>query len=195
MTLLSLLEAAYMNDFIIRTAALQDAPQLLSIYTPYARDTAITFEYEAPSLEEFESRILCILEKYPYLVAEKNGEILGFSYAGPFKARPAYDWAVETTIYIRQDQKLSGLGRKLYEALESILIRQNIQNLYACIAYSKTEDEHLTHDSIHFHKRLGYQLIGEFHQYGYKFDRWYDMVWMEKHLGKHEVDPPPVFIR
>lgn len=181
-----------MNDITIRTALLKDAQKLLEIYTPYVEKTAITFEYEVPTLTDFQQRICHTLEKYPYLVAQRDGEILGYSYAGPFKARPAYDWAVETTVYIRQDQKKTGLGRKLYKTLEAVLLKQNIQNLYACIAYTEAEDSYLTQDSVHFHKRLGYRLIGQFKQCGYKFDRWYDMVWMEKHLGNHEANPPAV---
>ena len=125
-------------------------------------------------------------------MAQQDGQLVGYAYAGPFRPRPAYDWAVETTIYIRQDQKKTGLGRELYQALENLLSKQHILNLYACIAYPTVEDEYLTRDSVHFHQRLGYRLVGEFYQCGYKFGRWYNMVWMEKHLGNHEANPSPV---
>ena len=85
------------NTFItIRTATVSDAQALLNIYAPYVEHTAITFEYDVPSVEEFASRIKHTLQKYPYLIAERNGKLLGYAYAGPFHERPAYDWAVET---------------------------------------------------------------------------------------------------
>lgn len=173
----------------IRVATPQDAGALLAIYAPYVTDTAITFEYEVPSLTEFRERIRHTLERYPYLVMEQNGEILGYAYAGPFKERAAYDWAVETTIYVKQGMKKQGIGRKLYQALEDTLIRQNILNLNACIGYPTVEDEYLTRNSMEFHQHLGYRLVGQFYQCGYKFGRWYDMVWMEKLVGEHGVEP------
>ena len=99
-------------DRQIRIAVKEDAKELLALYTPYVEQTAITFEYEAPSLDEFEKRIEQTLKKFPYLVAQQDGQLVGYAYAGPFRPRPAYDWAVETTIYIRQDQKKTGLGRE-----------------------------------------------------------------------------------
>ena len=96
--------------------------------------TAITFEYEVPSVEEFRGRIENTLQHYPYLVAEDETGILGYAYAGRFQTRAAYDWAVETSIYIRMDQKRRGLGRILYDALEEGLKEQGILNVNACIA-------------------------------------------------------------
>ena len=176
----------------IRVATPQDAGALLAIYAPYVTDTAITFEYEVPSLTEFRERIRHTLERYPYLVMEQDGEILGYAYAGPFKERAAYDWAVETTIYVKQGMKKQGIGRKLYQALEDTLIRQNILNLNACIGYPTVEDEYLTRNSMEFHQHLGYRLVGQFYRCGYKFGRWYDMVWMEKLVGEHGAEPERV---
>ena len=177
----------------IRRATENDAEALLKIYAPYVEHTAITFEYEVPSVEEFRSRIRHTLEKYPYLVAEEDGELLGYAYVGPFHDRPAYDWAVETSIYVDKDYKRSGCGKLLYQALEKILKKQHISNLYACIAYTEQEDEHLTNDSMHFHEHLGYELVGTFKQCGYKFNKWYDMIWMEKIIGEHP-EMPEAFI-
>ena len=145
-------------DLLIRFAKMEDAEELLALYTPYVTDTVITFEYEVPSLEEFKDRMRQTMKKYPYLVAEQNGEILGYSCAGPFKGRAAYDWAVETTIYIRKDRQKTGVGKKLYEALEKVLHAQNICNLYACIGYPEVEDEYLTKNSKQFHEHLGYRF-------------------------------------
>ena len=182
-----------MPSFSIRPARPEDAPALLAIYAPYVRETAVTFEYEVPSLDEFTRRIEHTLQRYPYLIAQSGSEVLGYAYAGPFKERAAYDWSVETTIYLRQDQRGRGLGWALYQALERCLAAQHIQNLNACIADPAQEgDPYLTGASAAFHARLGYQLVGRFHKCGYKFGRWYDMIWMEKLLGVHPEDPQPV---
>lgn len=176
----------------IRTATVSDAAQILSIYAPYVMQTAITFEYEVPSLEEFSERIAHTLERYPYLVALQGERIVGYAYVSPFHARPAYDWAVETSIYVDMDCKRMGIGHQLYDALEGLLKKQGILNLEACIAYPETPDEYLTRDSVAFHEKKGYRMVGEFYQCGFKFNRWYNMVWMEKFIGEHRADQPPV---
>lgn len=176
----------------IRTATLKDAKCLSEIYAPYVKETAISFEYEVPSPEEFQRRIEKIQKHYPYLVAECDGEIAGYAYVSAFHERAAYAWCAETSIYIEKRYRKMGIGRKLYDALESICREMGILNLYACIAYPETEDEYLTKNSVKFHEHLGYRLIGEFRQCGYKFDRWYNMVWMEKMIGVHGKDQMPV---
>ncbi|ABX40674.1 GNAT family N-acetyltransferase [Lachnoclostridium phytofermentans] len=170
------------EELVIRMATILDAPKLLEIYAPYVRETAITFEYTVPTVQEFESRIAKILTRYPYLVAEKEGEILGYAYVSSFKERAAYDWAVETTIYINQNQRGSGVGKRLYLKLEEIVKRQNIINMNACIAYPNP-------GSIAFHEHLGYKTVAHFTKCGYKLDRWYDMIWMEKILEEHPEKP------
>ncbi|MBO4367573.1 MAG: GNAT family N-acetyltransferase [Clostridia bacterium] len=177
---------------LIRRAELSDAERLLEIYGHYVRDTAITFEYETPSIEEFRARMARIMKRYPYLVIEKDGAIEGYAYAGAFKDRAAYDWSCEVTIYLDRRAQKCGRGRKLYEALETALTEMGIQNLYACIAYPETEDEYLTKNSVDFHAHLGYTRAGEYHKCGYKFGRWYDMVWMEKIIGTHEDAQKPI---
>lgn len=177
------------NDIKIRAASENDAKDILEIYAPYVKETAITFEYDVPDPAEFAGRIRTTLQKYPYLVAEKDGKLLGYAYAGSFVGRAAYDWAAEVTIYLKRDMRKMGLGKKLYQALEKICRAQNIINLYACIGCPETEDEYLTKNSMQFHAHMGYALIGEFHKCGYKFGRWYNMVWMEKIIGIH--DPVP----
>lgn len=176
----------------IRMATEADAQDILKIYAPYVINTAISFEYEVPSVKEFAGRINRTLKKYPYLTVVENGQIIGYAYAGAFKSREAYDWAVETTIYLRQDCRGRGIGKKLYLALENILKKQNILNLNACIAYTSEEDEHLNNTSTYFHHHLGYQQVGHFSKCGYKFGNWYDMIWMEKIIGEHSEIPKPV---
>ncbi len=181
-----------MDDIIIRNVTADDAERLLEIYAPYVENTAITFEYDVPSLEEFRGRIIHTLEKYPYFAAVRDGEIIGYAYAGAFHPRIAYEHSAETSIYVDVTKKHSGAGRALYEALEAALKRQNILNLYACIAYTERPDEHLDNNSTEFHAHMGYRMIGRFIECGYKFGRWYDMVWMEKMLGEHTDKPAAV---
>ncbi len=175
---------------MIRKATLNDAEALLGIYKYYVENTAITFEYEVPTLEEFRARIEKTQKKYPYIVAEEEiggvSRILGYAYASCFKDRPAYDHCVESSIYVTPGSRRTGIGSKLLDELEIQLMQQNILNINACIAVPKTDDdEFLTRDSVCFHEKKGYRLIGTFHDCGYKFNHWYDMVWMEKMLGDH----------
>lgn len=182
-----------MSDVRIRMATIEDAGELLNIYRYYVEKTAISFEYEVPTVEEFRQRIENTLKNYPYLAAVEDGEIKGYVYASPFIRRAAYDWCVETSIYLKNDEQKKGYGRMLYEALEKMLARQNILNVNACIAYTENEEAHLTNNSMEFHEHMGYKPVGTFHQCGYKFDKWYDMIWMEKMIGSHTV-PPKAFI-
>ena len=179
-------------SFEIRPVTTADTDELLKIYRPYVTETAITFEYDVPTADEFRTRIENILKKYPYLAAVKNNEVIGYAYAGTFKTRAAYAYNVEVTIYIKKEHRRSGVGKILYAELERLLKKQGITNLYACIACTGTEDEYLTNDSIKFHQRMGYRLIGTFKQCGYKYNRWYDMVWMEKIVGEHLAKQPEI---
>ena len=165
---------------LIRNATTDDAGKLLEIYGYYVENTAISFEYDVPSLDEFRKRIARTLEKYPYLVLEDGGRIRGYAYAGVFKDRAAYDHCCEVTIYLYHDSKGKGYGMALYEALEDALRKSGIMNLYACISDPISEDEYLTKNSENFHAHMGYVKAGDFHRCGYKFNRWYNMIWMEK---------------
>ncbi len=169
-----------------------DAEELLQIYAPYIEETAITFEYEVPSIADFRHRISSISSKYPYLKAVENGQILGYAYAGCFKDRSAYDWSVESTVYVRRDCRKSGIGKALYTSLESALQSMGILNMNACIACPIEKNKYLTDDSIRFHEALGFSEVGRFHKSGCKFGEWFDMIWMEKLIGTHENDPAAV---
>lgn len=176
----------------IRAATEADAEEILEIYAPYVTNTAISFEYDIPSISEFSKRIKNTLQMYPYLVAVEENCIVGYAYASAFKGREAYNWAAETTIYLKQDRRGKGLGKKLYLALEDVLRSQNIINLNACIAYVSGEDSHLDKTSEAFHEHLGYTKAAHFTKCGYKFGTWYDMIWMEKLLGEHPDKPHPI---
>lgn len=168
----------------IRAATPADAPQLLHIYAPYVKNTSITFEYEVPTVETFAERIRHTLKKYPYLAAEIDNVLAGYAYASAFKERDAYEWSVETSIYIREDMSHKGIGKALYTALEELLAKQHICNLCACIAYPNPV-------SIAFHESFGYKTVAHFHASGFKQDAWSDMIWMEKELCPHTIPPKP----
>lgn len=257
-----------MGKRTFRVARPEDAAALLAIYAPYVEETAITFEYEVPSVEAFRARIAHTLATYPYIVAVEAQEanagagrvdgapvsstsasgadaaagahrtsehIIGYAYVGRLHERAAYDWSVETSIYVDRRARKHGLGRQLYERLEAILRAMNIISVNACIAYPGTmnpaidtataadrlqdahigigdlntadrsqtnlregasdrgvdigEDPYLNTNSPDFHAHLGYQLVGHFHACAYKFDRWYDMIWMEKWIAPHPTKP------
>lgn len=173
------------NDTSVSFAGPEDASALLSIYAPYVENTPVTFEYRVPSVEEFAERIRRIQSMYPYLTARRDGEILGYAYASVFKDRRAYDWSVETSIYVAQKARGQGIGTLLYTRLEELLKRQNVCNLCACITYPGPE-------SIAFHERMGYKKAAHFHKSGYKFKTWYDMIWMEKFINEHEDEQKPL---
>ena len=109
------------KQFTVRMAEESDAEALLSIYSYYVKHTAVSFDYEVPSLSEFTEKMKDIKKRYPYLVVEEDGEVRGYAYAAVFKERVAYDWSVETTIYLNPKYKGRGYGKALYEKLEELL--------------------------------------------------------------------------
>lgn len=164
----------------VRAAAPEDAEQLLEIYTPFviSEDSSlsnVSFELAAPDVEEFRQRIHDISKKFPYLVGEVNGQILGYVYCHPYRERLAYQWAVEVTIYLAPAGQGKGLGRLLYETMEKLLCLQGVTMAYSCITVG---NDH----SIKMHEALGYRLIGTFTNSGYKNGQWLDTVWLEKQL-------------
>ena len=157
----------------IRPANLADAQAIQAISAPYVEKTAITFEYEVPSVQEFEKRISNTIERYPYLVAEEDGQVLGYAYASTYYARTAYDWTTELSIYLNEDARGRGLGSQLYGALEEELEKRGFLRFLACIAVPNEA-------SIAMHEKRGYILVAHFPKVGYKFEQWHDIVWMQK---------------
>ncbi|MDR2977410.1 MAG: GNAT family N-acetyltransferase [Streptococcaceae bacterium] len=166
-----------------RLASPTDAAAILEIYRPYIEKTAITFEYEVPTVGEFAARIVKTLEHYPYLVAEENGKILGYAYASRFRARIAYDWDAELSIYLAENARQQGIGKHLYQKLFALLEKQNLRKLYANITWPNPE-------SIHFHKNIGFTEVGLFKDCGYKFDQWYDTLFLELDINQDKIVQP-----
>lgn len=176
----------------IRNATIADAQRILDIYDYYVQKTAITFEYDTPSLADFKERMENTMQVYPYLVILRDGHIEGYAYASAFVGRAAYNWSCEMTVYLDHKAQKCGMGRTIYEALEEALRKMGVLNLYACIGYPDNDDEYLTTNSVDFHSHLGFMKVGEFHKCGYKFGKWYNMIWMEKVIGEHVANQVPI---
>lgn len=160
-----------------RLATVEDAPELLKIYQPYVEKTAITFEYEVPTLEDFKSRISKTSKLFPYILALEGDKIIGYAYAGRYRERAAYDWVVELSIYMDENERHHGAGTALYQRLLTALSVLNYQRAYACITYPNPA-------SIAFHEKFGFEPIGIFHKSGYKLGQWYGIEWMDLALQK-----------
>ncbi|MCR5621467.1 MAG: GNAT family N-acetyltransferase [Treponema sp.] len=171
-----------MGKLEIRDVRLEDAERLAEIYSYYVANTAVSFEYEVPTASEFRRRIAKTREKYPYLVCLDDGRLIGYVYAGAYSSREAYAWTVTTSIYVDRNCRRRGAGTLLYQELEKRLKAQGIVNLLAGVAYCDAEDEYLTHDSYKFHLKEGYTEVARMRTVGKKFDRWYDLVWLQKKI-------------
>ncbi|MHC3511156.1 GNAT family N-acetyltransferase [Streptococcus suis] len=159
----------------IRSAQIEDAADLVAIYAPYVENTAITFETEVPTVSDFASRIKKTLEKFPYLVAEEEGQVVGYAYASTYYARAAYDWTVEMSVYVSNEARGKGIGSLLYDAIEEDLKARGFKNFLACIALPNPA-------SLALHEKRRYEQVAHFKNVGYKFDTWHDIVWLQKSL-------------
>jgi L-amino acid N-acyltransferase YncA len=163
-----------------RAARPEDAAAMLAIYGPVVRDSAISFEFEPPSLAEFQRRIESVLPVYPWLVAERDGQCLGYGYATRFRTRAAYDWSAETAVYVAEGARRSGVGRGL--AVLDWLERLGHRCAVAVIALPNDPSRAL-------HEAVGYRSAGTLTRGGYKFGRWHPIEFFECALGPEE--PPP----
>lgn len=166
----------------VRVARPSDADAIQAIYAPVVVNTAISFEEVPPSADEIRQRIAATLETYPYLVAVRDDQVLGYAYASQHRARAAYRWAVDVTVYIAKEARRSGVGQRLYETLLPLLARLGYSSAYAGIAQPNV-------GSVGLHERLGFQHIGTFPQVGYKLGKWHDVGYWRLHLG--QLSSPP----
>lgn len=161
---------------VIRDVTARDAAACAAIYAPYVAETAITFELEAPGPDVLVQRIAAAQGRHAWLVAEQDGEVVGYAYAGPLKSRPAYDRSCETTVYLRQGLRRTGLGRALTESLLTRLQERGMRQVLACIALPNDA-------SIGLHHALGFRDAGVWERVGFKFEQWWDVAWLQKDLG------------
>jgi phosphinothricin acetyltransferase len=171
---------------LIRHATPDDATGCLEVYAPFADDTAVSFEHEAPSVEEYAQRILRVNRTHSFLVAESAHEIAGFAYAGVHRERMAYRWTCEVSVYLGPDHRSQGVGRALYETLFPLLEQQGFRLLLAGISVPNPA-------SVALHKSLGFDEIGVYRRIGWKAGDWRDVMWLAHQLGAdtHETELPP----
>jgi L-amino acid N-acyltransferase YncA len=160
-----------------------DAAACVAIYAPYVRETAITFEWDPPSVDEMAARIEASRRTHAWLVAEEDGHVFGYAYGGPFKARAAYRWSCEVSVYLEQGRRRTGAGRALYEELFTRLIARGYLTAAAGITLPNDASEGL-------HKALGFEPVGTYRRIGWKHDTWHDVAWSQRHLADPPTPPP-----
>lgn len=166
----------------IRLATAADGHDLAAIYAPIVTDTAVSFETEPPSGSEMTRRITAGLPVHPWLVAEDEGGVQGYAYAGPYRTRAAYRWAVDVSAYVHRDHHRRSVGRTLYTALLGILEAQGYRRAHAGIALPNPA-------SVGLHVSTGFELVGIYREVGWKLGRWHDVGWWQRRLGTGDEAP------
>lgn len=170
---------------IIRECEPRDIATVTQIYAHHVLHGFATFEIEPPDDEEMERRRRATIERgFPYLVAEREGEVVGYSYAGPYRPRQAYRYTAENSVYIRPDSMRRGIGRMLVNALIAECEQGGFRRMVAVIGDSAN------HASIRLHEGLGFEFVGTLRSVGFKFGRWVDSVLMQRELGAGDRKPP-----
>lgn len=172
-----------MSGLLIRDVTPDDAAAIAAIYAPYVERTPISFETTAPDAAEFRRRIEMVTAGYPWLVAVEEGAILGYAYGDLFRARPAYRWVVETTIYLAMGTERRGIGRALYAPL---LERLAGQGYVAAIGGIALPNE----PSVALHEAMGFVHAGTYAKIGYKLGAWHDVGFWQRELGPRPAVPP-----
>lgn len=170
----------------IRPVKISDAAFCLSLYSKYVVGSAVSFELEAPSLEEFLNRIDTISNRFPFLVAEENGTAIGYAYASAYRDRAAYQWNVEVSIYVEDQNKKSGVATALYTQLFSELERIHICKAFAVIALPNDA-------SVGFHHKMGFEKFATYKNVGFKLNQWHDVLWMERTIQSPETPSVPLY--
>jgi L-amino acid N-acyltransferase YncA len=170
----------------VRMARSEDGPAVAEIYRPYVLETAISFEETPPTASEMSGRIVATLDAYPFLVIEDDGEVVGYAYGSAHRARAAYRWSVDVTVYTARHLHRRGIGRKLYVELLARLARQGFHSAFAGIALPNDK-------SIGLHEAMGFRGLGAYQEVGFKFGQWHDVGWWRFSLndGLPGDDPTP----
>lgn len=163
---------------LIRFVNTGDAEAMLNIYRPFIEASTTSFETIVPTTVEFAERITTCTQKYPWLAADFNGMVAGYAYASKHRERAAYQWSVETSVYIHPGFYRKGIAAVLYSTLFSLLKQQGFVNAYAGIALPNPASKQL-------HRFFGFEDIGVYKKIGFKFGRWHDVLWMSKNINEH----------
>jgi phosphinothricin acetyltransferase len=169
---------------LIRLASERDAAQIQAIYSPIVSQTVTSFEMEPPTVEEMRRRITDTLAHFPWLVCEHQAQILGYAYASKHRARAAYQWSVDVSVYVHANTRRTGIGRAMYASLFQILRLQGFYNAYAGVALPNP-------GSVGLHEAMGFKPIGVYSEVGYKFGAWHDVGWWHLALQPKAVSPQP----
>jgi phosphinothricin acetyltransferase len=168
----------------IRVARPDDAAAIAAIYAPIVANTSISFEIEPPTVDEMRGRIAATLERLPWLVSEDDsGAVNGYAHAGKHRERPAYQWSVDVTAYVREDARGMGVGKRLYGALLAELVQLGYFQAFAGIALPNEA-------SVALHEAVGFQPLGVYRSVGFKFGAWRDVGWWQRPL-REPADPSP----
>ncbi len=167
----------------LRVADEKDAEGILAIYSPYIEKTSYTFETEVPSIPAFADRINSYLVHWPWLVCEINGVIAGYAYATRHRERTAYQWCVESSVYVHDDFQGTGVAKALYTALVELLKKQGFHNVYAVINLPNDK-------SVKFHERCGFKWFATYENVGYKLGRWKNVGWWQLIINEYMDEPP-----
>jgi phosphinothricin acetyltransferase len=162
----------------------RDAAACAAIYAPHVEGSAVSFEERAPSGAEVAERIATTSATHPWLVAERNGEVIGYAYATPHRSRAAYRWATDVAVYVAASDRGRGYGRALYEALLDRLRRQRFR--MACAGITLPNDA-----SVALHEALGFARVGVYRRIGWKAGTWRDVGWWQLELAPPGEGPPP----
>lgn len=171
-------------DLVVRDATAADAPACAAVYAPYVTGTATSFEAVPPSDDEMARRMATALDGHAWLVAERDGELLGYAYGGQFRTREAYRWSCETTVYLRLGVRRTGAGRALYTALLDRLAARGYRRAFAAVTLPNDA-------SVGLHRALGFDDVGVLRRVGFKDGRWHDVAWFQRPLGSSDPDAPP----
>lgn len=171
-------------DPTIRLATEGDAEAVAAIYAPVVEETAISFEAEPPTRAEMGERIAETLTRFPWLVCERGGAVLGYAYAGTHRSRAAYRWSADVSVYVADEARRAGVGRDLYESLLAVLRLQGFVNAYAGITLPNPA-------SVGLHESIGFEPVGVYEDVGYKRGGWHDVGWWHLSLADHGPEPDP----
>ncbi len=167
---------------IIRIASEADAREIVAIYGPFCRETPVSFETEAPTVDEMRRRIVKTLKSYPWLVCEDGGLVVGYAYASQHRERAAYRWSVDVSVYIHEGHRRSGLGRALYTSLLAVL---RLQGFVSALAGATLPNP----GSVALHEGLGFEPLGTYRNIGFKCGKWHDVRWWQLRL--HDIEGEP----
>ncbi|WP_205699102.1 arsinothricin resistance N-acetyltransferase ArsN1 family B [Conexibacter sp. SYSU D00693] len=168
----------------------RDAAACAAAYAPHVAVGAASFEETPPDAEAIAGRMRRVLERFPWLVAERDGEVAGYAYAGPHRDRAAYRWAVDVAVYVHEAHQRQGVGRELYGDLLPLLARQGFTQALAGITVPNAA-------SVALHEAFGFQLVGVYRDIGFKAGAWRDVGWWQLALrpgeqGDRPAEPVPL---